>query len=201
MLASKIPKLFRNTGSRWRRENTGGNMRSEETQEQFTRLWTEALPTVAAYVHAVVRDTHVAKDLVQETAMVLLRKFAEWDSSREFLPWALGVAKLEILAHRRDTGRSRLVFDDILLDAITESWAKHATEIDGEQAALHDCLEKLAPHAREIVRLRYYDELKTPQIAERLGSTAGAVRISLMRIRQQLQGCVEMRLRSEGGVT
>lgn len=174
-------------------------MQQDTNQEQFTRLWTEALPTVAGYVLAVVRDSHVAKDLVQETALVLLRKFEEWDSSREFLPWALGVAKLEILAHRRDTGRSRVIFDDALLDAITTSWAKIATAVDDEQAALRDCLEKLAPHAREIVRLRYYDELKTPQIAEQLGSTAGAVRIALMRIREQLQSCVERQLRSESG--
>ncbi len=174
-------------------------MLSDEAQEQFTRLWTEVQPTVAGYVYAVVRDVHVAKDLVQETALVLLRKFGQWDSRRAFLPWALGVAKLEILAHRRDAGRSRMVFDDVLLDAITESWANVAADIGKEQAALHECLEKLAPHAREIVRLRYYDELKTPQIADRLGATAGAVRISLMRIREQLRDCVERRLRSEGG--
>lgn len=174
-------------------------MLDNEAQEQFTRLWTEVQPTVAGYVYSVVRDMHLAKDLVQETALVLLRKFGEWDSSREFLPWALGVAKLEILSHRRDTGRSRVVFDDALLDAITESWAKHATQIDAEQAALHECLEKLAPHAREIVRLRYFDEMQTPQIADRLGSTAGAVRISLMRIREQLQGCVERQLGPKGG--
>lgn len=175
-------------------------MLSDEKQELFTRLWTEVQTTVAGYVYAIVRDVDVAKDVVQETALVLLRKFGEWDSSREFLPWALGVSKLEILAHYRDTGRSRVIFDNDLLDAITESWAKVAAEIGNEQAALHECLEKLAPHAQRIVRLRYYDELKAPQIADRVGTSAGAVRILLMRIREQLQRCVEQSLRSEGGL-
>ena len=173
-------------------------MLNNKEQEQFTRLWTQAQPSVAGYVRAIVRDGDVAKDVVQETALVLLRKFREWDSSRPFVAWALGIARFEILAHRRDAGRSRLVFDDALLDAITELWGDVAGEIGNEQVALHDCLEKLAPRARKIVHLRYFNELQMSQIGEQLGATAGAIRISLMRIRERLQECVERRLTSEG---
>jgi len=174
-------------------------MLDNEQQVRFTQLWTEAQPAVAAYVRAVVRDAHVAKDIVQETALVLLRKFEQWDSRRDFLPWALGFAKFELLSHRRDAGRSRIVFDDALLDAITDSWPGVVAEFDGEQSALQECLETLAPKAREIVRLRFYDELKMPQVAEKVGSTAGAARIAMMRIRRQLQDCVSRRLQSTGG--
>lgn len=174
-------------------------MLNHDEQEQFTRLWTQVQPSVAGYVRAVVRDLDLSKDVLQETALVLLRKFREWDSTRPFLPWAIGIAKFEILAQRRDAGRNRLVFDDALLDAITESWGNVTEEIGQEQAALQNCLDKLAPRAKEIVRLRYQSELKMPEIGERLGVTAGAVRISMMRIREQLQACVERRLRSEGG--
>lgn len=174
-------------------------MLTNDEQEQFTRFWTEAQASVAGYVRAVVRDPDVTKDVLQQTALVLLRKFREWDPSRSFLPWALGVAKYEILAHRRDSGRSRLVFDETLLDSVTEMWAQVASEISQEQAVLHDCMEKLAPRALETVRLRYFHDLEMQQIGERLGTTAGAVRISLMRIRERLQECVERRLRTEGG--
>ena len=49
----------------------------EDRQIRFTKLWTEAQPAVADYVQAVVRDSHAAKDIVQNTAIVLLRKFDE----------------------------------------------------------------------------------------------------------------------------
>lgn len=175
-------------------------MLTDEQQEHFTRLWTEVQPSVSGYIHAVVRDAAVAKDIVQETALALLRKFAEWDSSRAFLPWAMGTAKYAILAHRRDSARCRVMFDDEVLHAITETWSTVAPEISEEQAALHTCLEKLAPHARDVVRLRYDEALESPQIAQRLGSTAGAVRIALQRIREQLRTCVEHQLSLEGGV-
>jgi RNA polymerase sigma-70 factor (ECF subfamily) len=93
------------------------------------------------------------------------------------------------------------VFNDTLLDAITDSWPGVVAELDREQSALRECLETLAPKAREIVRLRFYDELKMPQIAEKVGSTAGAARIAMMRIRRQLQDCVNGRLQSTGGQT
>ena len=170
----------------------------EDRQIRFTKLWTEAQPAVADYVQAVVRDSHAAKDIVQNTAIVLLRKFDEWDTNREFLPWAIGFAKFEVLAHRRDAARSRLVLDDTLLDAITETWPSVMTEVNREQSALKDCFETLAPKAREIVRLRYFEEMKLQQVAEQIDSSAGAVRIAMMRIRRQLLECVSRRLRTEG---
>jgi len=174
-------------------------MLSEQQQIQFTKLWTEAQPAVAMYVRAMVRDAHAASDILQNTAVLLLRKFEEWDSSRDFLPWAMGFAKFELLAHHRDSGRDRLVFDESLLSALAESWPCVMSEVGHEQSALQDCLETLAPKAREIVKLRYFGDLKMPEVAERLGSTAGAVRIALMRIRRQLADCVQRRLQIDGG--
>ncbi|MDB4439619.1 sigma-70 family RNA polymerase sigma factor [Planctomicrobium sp.] len=169
-------------------------MLDNEQQVSFTDLWVNAQADVAAYVRAVVRDPHATTDIVQNTAVVLLRKFESWDSSREFLPWAVGIAKFEILAHRRDSARRRVVLGDELLDSITEMWSSVTVEIELEESALHECLEKLEPKAREIVRLRYFEDLKTPQIADLVNSTQGAVRIALMRIRRQLLSCVNNRL-------
>lgn len=44
------------------------------------RLWTDAQPAVVNYLHAMVRDPAMAKDLVQETAMVLFRRFGDYDA-------------------------------------------------------------------------------------------------------------------------
>ena len=81
------------------------------------------------------------------------------------------------------------------------SWAEVAPQISDEEAALHTCLEKLARHARDVVQMRYFDSLDSLEIAQRLGSTAGAVRVILLRIRAQLRECVERQLGLEGGAT
>ena len=48
-------------------------MLDESDQDRFIQLWTTAQPAVAGYIRAVVRDTATAKDLLQETALVLLK--------------------------------------------------------------------------------------------------------------------------------
>ena len=174
-------------------------MLSEEKQETFTRLWTEAQPTVSHYLLSLVRDPATAKDLLQKTALVLLRKFPEYDPEQRFLPWALGVAKFELLAHRRDEARSRIVFDSELLDRYTERWSELAPRQSDETVVLQTCLAKLPDRLRKVVRLRYYENRKSGEIAKALGLTAGNVRVTLQRIREQLRLCVERELGSEGG--
>lgn len=174
-------------------------MLSARDQERFTRLWTEAQPAVAGYVHATVRDVAAAKDIVQETALVLLRRFGEYDAARPFLPWALGVARFQILGFRRDEVRSPVTFDSELFDRFTSLWAELAPRISDEGAALQTCLEKLAHRSREVVHLRYFEALSSDDIARRLGSNPGSIRVLLQRTREQLRKCVERQLGASAG--
>ena len=64
-----------------------------DDQDRFTRCWTQAQPAIAGYIAALVPDPHAADDVVQEVAVILLRKFAEYDPARPFIAWAMGVAK------------------------------------------------------------------------------------------------------------
>jgi hypothetical protein len=101
-------------------------MLNEHEQEQFLRLWADTQPSVTAFIHSVVRDSAAAKDLVQETALLLFRRFADYDGERPFLAWALGVAKLQVLGFQRDEARSLVTFDSELFDKFTEAWAGQA---------------------------------------------------------------------------
>ena len=166
-------------------------MLTTEQQEQFTQLWTQAQSTVACFVHTSIRDRGQAEDVIQEIAMILLRKFTDYDTTKPFLPWAMGVAKFAILGSKRDHARSRLVFDESLLERISQTMLEVAPAQRDEAAFLDTCLTKLAPKARKMVRLRYYDSLDLAEIARVLGISEVATRVSLLRIREQLRKCIE----------
>lgn len=70
-------------------------MLNERDQELFMWLWTESQQAVANYIPATVRDPATAEDLAPETALVLFRRFGEYDGERPFLAWALGVAQFQ----------------------------------------------------------------------------------------------------------
>jgi RNA polymerase sigma-70 factor, ECF subfamily len=172
-------------------------MISEQDQERFMRLWTDAQPAVVNYLHAMVRDPAMAKDLVQETALVLFRRFGDYDGQRPFLAWALGVAKFQVLGLHRDGARSFITFDTELFEKFTEVWAETAPAASEQSAALEVCLERLPARPRQMVRWRYFEELSAEEIAGLLGLKSPAVRVALQRIREQLRICIERQRRLE----
>lgn len=56
------------------------------------------------------------------------------------------------------------------------------------------CVEKLRLSQRELLTLRYEQELSSEEIAQRTGRSTLGVRTVLMRIRQQLRQCIETQM-------
>jgi RNA polymerase sigma-70 factor, ECF subfamily len=173
-------------------------MLSEHDQERFMRLWISTQPAVANYVHALVRDHGSARDVLQETALVIFRRFGEYDGTRPFIAWALGIARFQVIGMRRDAARSLVIFDDEVMEKLADSWADLAPVVSDRSVALESCIDRLAGHARQLIRLRYFDDLNAEQIAHRLGGNGASVRVTLQRIRQQLRTCIEKQAPFEG---
>jgi RNA polymerase sigma-70 factor, ECF subfamily len=173
-------------------------MLSELDQERFMRLWTASQPAVANFVHALVRDHDAARDVLQDTALVIFRRFEEYDGERPFVAWALGIARFQVMGLQRDAARCLVVFDDEVLEKFTDSWAELAPTVSDRTVALESCIERLAAHARRLVQLRYFDDLDAEQISQRLGSKGASVRVTLQRIREQLRTCITQQTLIEG---
>nr|MDA3960824.1 sigma factor-like helix-turn-helix DNA-binding protein [Planctomycetota bacterium] len=59
--------------------------------------------------------------------------------------------------------------------------------------ALRSCLAGLGPRARELLRLRYTEDLGREAIAERLAASVDAVKKGMTRARSALARCIEQR--------
>jgi len=168
-----------------------------ENHEQFTRAWTEAQPIVSGYLNAVVPDFQEAEDLLQDVAVILLRKFPEYDAQRPFVAWAIGIAKREVLMARRQHARNFLSYHADLLERISETYEELAPELEARSRALRDCLRAIKGRASELLRLRYEESLKPNAIAARLGLAVIAVRVMLSRTRAALRDCIERKLKTQ----
>lgn len=167
--------------------------------EYYARYWTQAQPIVAGYIGSMLPDFHETEDLLQDVAVILLRKFREYDPGRSFVGWALGVARREILAMRRSHSRSFLIYDSDVVNAVAEVCEELTPELETRARALRQCLRNVGARAWEILRLRYEGALKPREIAVRSGIAAGTVRVTLSRIRALLRECVERKLATHGG--
>ena len=176
-------------------------MLSDHEQERFMRLWTSSQPAVANFVHSLVRDRGAAKDVLQETALVIFRRFEAYDGERPFVAWALGIARYQVMGLWRDAARSLVVFDDEVLEKFTRTWAELAPVISDRAAALEPCIDSLAAHARRLVQLSYFEELNAEEIAGRLGGNGPSIRVTLQRIREQLRTCIARQVQMEGEIS
>ncbi len=58
---------------------------------------------------------------MQETAVVLLRKFDATMDDQAFARWAFGVARMEVLTFRRDRARDRHRFGEEVFELLAQS--------------------------------------------------------------------------------
>src|SRR5437867_761160 len=92
------------------------------------------------YIHCLVRNLSDADDLYQQTALILWKKFDEFDPQRSFFAWACGIARGEIANFLRSRGRQRLYFSDDLSLLLVEAQAELSNnELDDRREALSRC--------------------------------------------------------------
>jgi RNA polymerase sigma-70 factor (ECF subfamily) len=163
----------------------------QQDSEQLARLWTESQPVVAAYILAIIPDFHQAEDVLQQVAVVLVREYERFDSSKPFLPWALGIARNCALKSRRDVARrSKHVLSDAVLDGIQAAFEEHDDSLLAMRKFLRYCLNKQPRKVLELLQWRYAQDLSPTDVAAQMGITAGAVRAMLHRARQALRRCI-----------
>lgn len=162
--------------------------------ERLAALWTQAQPAVSAYLATVLPDYHSRQEVLQNTAVVLVRKFAEYDPDRPFAAWAIGVARFELLKHRSKAASGRVVFSDALLSAAADRFAEADIDQGPAEEALEICLGQLTDRSRKLLQLRYATDLPIEQIAEQVGAKQTAVRVALHRVRKTLRDCIDRRL-------
>ncbi|HBE71199.1 MAG TPA: RNA polymerase subunit sigma-70 [Planctomycetaceae bacterium] len=147
-----------------------------------------------AYVFSLVGEHARAADIVQETNLVLWRQRNEFEHDRGFIPWAIGIARMQVLANLRDRKRDRLLLDAELAEQVSAEAEGQLEHYETLQNALRTCLKSLDETKRKLIDLRYHQAFQIADIAEINGATDSSVKVALLRIRRQLAACVRRRM-------
>lgn len=168
--------------------------------QELARHWVDAQPTVAAFINAAIPDFHDAQDVLQRTAVALVKKADDFDPDQPFIAWAVGIAKIEVLRFRREAYRDRLQMDEAALNAVAGAAARISTDAAEMRQTLEKCFEKLTGKPRETFKLYYFEAQEKSKIAEQLGVSSNSVFVALHRARTALRRCMERQLGLEGGL-
>lgn len=169
--------------------------RDHQATDKFIALLTENQPRIRGYIMAALGDFASSQDVLQKTNLTIWDKAEEFRPDAEFLPWAIGIARYQILAYFRDKKRERLTFCPELSDILAGLAEKQIVHVSERQAALRECLRALPGKSRLLINQRYGEDRSLGEIGQKLGKSVPAVKGLLFRIRSRLADCIEWRLR------
>lgn len=165
-----------------------------QLMRECTTAWTEAQQPVRRFIRSLVRDHQHVEDLTQEVAVTIVDKFAEYDRSRSFTAWALGIARNKVMNYWSKQGRDRHRFDPVALGNLMAAHEDLHQTAEDRREALASCLEKLARDDRSLLNRHYGESISATGLADSLGLTTNAIYIRLHRIRRNLLACIERTL-------
>jgi RNA polymerase sigma-70 factor (ECF subfamily) len=139
-----------------------------------------------SYARHLAASPHDAEDIVQEVHLAVLTE------PRALLAGADPGAYLRGMTRHLASRHARRFRRDPVLEAVMETaWEDPAPAYDqADREALRECLGRLTDRARNMLAWRYGEGLNSRQIAGRLGASAEAVRMTLVRARQALAKCL-----------
>ena len=148
------------------------------------------------------QNADAVDEVMQELAVVALRASAPVRDETRIGPWLYRVAVRQALLYRRSRGRSRKTENGFReeLDRRDEEAAAygdpHSLALSSERnERIRGEVAALPRRDREILLLKYAEDLSYREIGERLGLSVSAVEARLhrarMRLRTKLRDCVE----------
>jgi RNA polymerase sigma-70 factor (ECF subfamily) len=135
-----------------------------------------------------------AQDLVQETLLQAVRSAPRFRGSSSVYTWLHGILLNLTRHYHRD--RKRMVYDEDLARREPAPAEELPSQLDVElgNSALADALGGLSSPHREVLILRFYEDMKIHEIAAHLGVSKGTVKSRLHYAIAEMQRRVPIEL-------
>lgn len=178
------------------RDLIGGVRRGDE--DAFRGLFQRYAPSAKALAQRVLRQPHLAEEIVQEAFMAVWKDPAAYDGERGSVrSWLMGMVhhRAVDLVRREEAHRRRA---EASIPQAIEEEADHAEEVvqqlglPEERRIVRASLSELPPEQREVLEMMYFEGLSQSRIAERTGIPLGTVKsrtlLGMRRMREALSG-------------
>ena len=160
-------------------------------RDEFDDLFVRHQERVYAYIVVQLPNRNDADEVFQQTSLILLKKWEQYDADRPFFAWACGIAHNEVrnFLRRQRSGGVRL--SDEMLALLGQTHQEMADGLQERLRALAGCLEQLPERQRTLIEQCYLGHETGRAVAERMQLTPDALYKRLERIRRLLFECIE----------
>lgn len=158
---------------------------------EFVELYSGNYPRLQYYVMTLLPGANDVADVLQETSLVLWKKFDAFESGSNFFAWACKIARLQALKHRERQGRSARLFELRVMEMLADEAGNEEHGRTPPLPVLRGCLEKLSEQERSLILRRYTPGMSVKDLATEIGRSANSLSHTLGRIRKALLECIQ----------
>lgn len=151
--------------------------------------------SLISYAWVVVGDAQLADDVVQDVSLLAIKKADQINEPEHILPWLRHAVRLRGLEIRRHRNREAVLLEGDVLELLAGVESELSQYAESERMeSLRHCYEGLPPKSRQLLKMRYSDELKPVEIASQTSKTRDAVYKTLQHVHGLLEVCIKDRL-------
>ncbi|MCR9231122.1 sigma-70 family RNA polymerase sigma factor [Gimesia chilikensis] len=173
------------------------SQQSSADDEQFMRLYAQAYPRIFRFILTLIPCRNDAEEVMQETSLVLWRKFAEYENTGSFTRWACGIARFEVLRLMDRKKRFAALFDEQLLTQLAATHARCEELLEIRRDFLAQCKRQLPEKDLYLLQLIYESEHGAKTAASIMDQPLSTIYRHLDRIRTVLFHCIERKMNAE----
>ncbi len=166
---------------------------AQQDPQRFAVLYDKYFDQIYRYVYRRVSDKEMVQDLVSQTfydALAHIKSF-EW-RGYPFSSWLYKIAHNNVLKWYREQSKAQKVnLDDINeLADLTVDQKRDASQKE-KQLEVQKVLDQLEPEEREIIRLKFFEEVSNIEIAEIMGLSANHIGVKVYRTLKKVKQLIK----------
>jgi len=155
---------------------------------------------MTAYVRRFLNNRDDAKDLVQDVFMKVYKNIKSFDTSMRFSPWIYRIAHNESVNTIKRKVREPLNFFDpevLFPHPVAVENPQDDAELLEMKKILESCLDELDEKYKEVLILRYFEDMDYKDIADILKIPVVTVGVRINRGKERLRKIYEEKLNNE----
>jgi RNA polymerase sigma-70 factor (ECF subfamily) len=150
------------------------------------------------YIRVFVPHWADADDILQETAMVMWRKFDTYVIGSNFAVWGIRIARNFVMKLNQRRFDKRIRFSSDIVRLLQESAVMDADEQDDDRAqAIQQGLARLSEADAELLALKYERGYTIVKIAQKTGRPLQGLYKAMARIHKTLMRNIQIQLKAQ----
>ena len=174
----------------------------------FETLFLRHKQRIFNYINSKTIDIDVSNDILQETFIKVfnLVKTGKYNEQGKFLPWVLRISHNLVMDHFRAIKRSKLNYNNNMNQVFSKLYLEESIKENNIisdntlSKVLTEMIDQLPESQKQIVKLRFYENLTFKEIAEinniSINTALGRIRYSINNLRKKMNdSCLKNELK------